>query len=139
MPKPEATAASEVAALDGPLIAEQLLTRAAELVGRGWCQSTLAEDRDGRPVPPWSETASRWSPLGALLAVWHESPGDPEAFETAYTALALATGGRLEAWNEAPWRTRRHVLSAFARARQNIPEARARQASTNDAPPHQQS
>ena len=45
--------------------------------------------------------------------------------EIAYAAFTLATGGRPEEWSAAPWRTKWHVLSAFARARQNLPEARA--------------
>jgi hypothetical protein len=104
---------------------EQLLARAAELVRRGWCQKALAEDRHGRQVEPWSGGATRWSPLGALLGVWHERGSEGlESFETAYTSLCLATGGRLEEWNAAPWRTQWHVLSAFTRARENLPEAR---------------
>jgi hypothetical protein len=71
----------------------------------------------GRRVEPWSESARLWSPLGALLRAWYESPSsDVEAFRLAYVALANATGGRLEEWNAARWRTRRHVLSAFRRA-----------------------
>lgn len=100
----------------------RLLDEAALLVGRGWCQGALAVDDDGRRVEPWSESARRWSPLGALLRTWYESPSaDAEAFRIAYTALANATGGRLEEWNAARWRTRRHVLSAFGRARIYVP------------------
>jgi hypothetical protein len=69
-------------------------------------------------------SARRWSPLGALLRTWYESPSaDAEAFRIAYTALANATGGRLEEWNAARWRTRRHVLNAFGRARIYVPAA----------------
>jgi hypothetical protein len=104
--------------------AEQLLAGAAELIERGWCQHALAEDQDGRQVEPWSESACRWSPLGALTRVWHERRGvEVEVFEVAYAALALATGGRPEEWNAARWRTKRHVLRAFARARRFLPHA----------------
>jgi hypothetical protein len=104
---------------------EQLLVRAGELVARGWCRRALAEDRHGRPVPPWSDSACRWSPLGALTRIWHDGPGSElRAFEVAYAALALATGGRLEEWNAAPWRTEWHVHSAFARAREFLPQTR---------------
>lgn len=106
---------------------EQLLVEAADLVARGWCRSALAEDRHGRRVDPWSEKACRWSPHGALTKVGLERGGGAlEAFEVAYTSLALATGGRLEQWNAAPWRTSSHVLSAFERARALLPEARHR-------------
>lgn len=104
---------------------EELLVRAAELVARGWCQKALAADEKGRQVEPWCEGACRWSPLGALTRAWYEGRGQGrEPFETAYGSLALATGGRLEEWNAAPWRTKRHVLSAFARARAYLPQAR---------------
>jgi hypothetical protein len=52
------------------------------------------------------------------------TPGtELEVFEAAYAALALATGGRPEEWNAARWRTQRHVLRAFAHAREYLPEA----------------
>jgi hypothetical protein len=65
-----------------------------------------------------------WSPLGALLTVWYERGAGRDAFAAAYTALALATGGRVEEWNSAPWRLKAHVLSAFRRARVYLPAAR---------------
>jgi hypothetical protein len=107
-----------------PRSAELLLEDAAALIAAGWSQRALARDPDGREVEPWSDTARAWSPLGAMTKVWHESSGDElEVFETAYAALALATGGRPEEWNAARWRTRRHVLGAFARAREYLPKA----------------
>lgn len=107
-----------------PPNADQLLQAAAELVASGWCQNALAQDRFGRQVEPWSPQATRWSPLGALTRIWHERRGvEIEVFETAYAAMALATGGRPEEWNGARWRTRRHVLRAFSRARASLPEA----------------
>lgn len=108
-----------------PLTADLLLTQAAARIAGGWCQSNLAEDVRGRQVEPWAESACRWSLLGALLGVWVEArcPGG-EILETAYAALALATGGRPEEWNSARWRTSRHVLSAFRRAQENVPAAR---------------
>jgi hypothetical protein len=105
--------------------ARRLLDEAASLIGRGWCQGALAVDGDDRRVEPWSESARRWSPLGALLRAWYARPSpDAEPFRLAYTALANATGGRLEDWNAARWRARRHVLSAFGRARLDVPASR---------------
>jgi hypothetical protein len=112
------------------LTEDRLLALAADRVARGWCRISLAEDRAGRRVEPWSPGACRWSPLGAMLAVWLER-GDPrpEVLEVAYAALAIATGGRPEEWSAAPWRTAWHVLSALSRARQLVPQARG------DVPP----
>jgi hypothetical protein len=119
------TASAGKPADPAPPNAEQLLVAAGELIATGWCQNALAQDQHGHQVEPWSERACRWSPLGALTRVWHERRGvELEVFETAYAALALATGGRPEEWNSARWRSRRHVLRAFARARACLPEAR---------------
>ena len=104
---------------------ELLLARARDLVATGWCQVGLAQDRNGRQVEPWRSAARSWSPLGALLAALYlGSDGSLDSFRIAYTCLALATGGRLEAWNAERWRTQQHVLSAFARARDLVPSVR---------------
>ena len=104
---------------------ELLLARARDLVATGWCQVGLAQDRNGRQVEPWRSAARSWSPLGALLAALYlGSDGSLDSFRIAYTCLALATGGRLEAWNAERWRTQQHVLSAFVRARDLVPSVR---------------
>jgi len=117
------------------LEAVRLLEESGLLVARGWCQGALAIDEDGRRVEPWSPSARRWSPLGALLRAWYESPSaDAEAFRIAYTSLANATGGRLEEWNAARWRARRHVLNAFGRARGYVPSGASRTRVAQDPP-----
>jgi hypothetical protein len=104
---------------------EEVLREAARLIARGWCRQGLAEDRHGRKVEPWSNDAVAWSPLGALTRVWYESRGRRfGAFDTAYWSLAGATGGRLEEWNAARWRTQWHVVNAFQRARSRLRELR---------------
>ena len=104
---------------------ELLLARARDLVATGWCRVGLAQDRNGRQVEPWRSAARSWSPLGALLAALYlGSDGSLDSFRIAYTCLALATGGRLEAWNAERWRTQQHVLSAFVRARDLVPSVR---------------
>jgi hypothetical protein len=104
---------------------ELLLVRARDLVARGWCRVGLAQDRNGRQVEPWRSCARSWSPLGALLAALYTgSDGSLDSFRISYTCLALATGGRLEAWNAERWRTQQHVLNAFARAHDLVPSVR---------------
>ena len=104
---------------------EEVLREAARLIARGWCQRGLAEDRHGRKVEPWSNDAVAWSPLGALTRIWYESRGRRfAAFDAAYWSLASSTGGRLEDWNTARWRTRWHVVNAFERARARLRELR---------------
>jgi hypothetical protein len=112
---------------------ELLLARARDLVATGWCQAGLAQDRNGCQVEPWRSSARSWSPLGALLAALYVgSDGSLDSFRIAYTCLALATGGRLEAWNAERWRTRQHVLSAFARARDLVPSVRRNREEATD-------
>lgn len=106
---------------------EQLLDRARQLIEQGWCRNALAEDALGRRVQPWSASACRWSPVGALLWAWYEQDGNgADVFAAAYVALALATGGRVTEWSAAPWRTNHHVARAFVRARSYLPDARER-------------
>jgi hypothetical protein len=129
MSKTEESASADTHSRPPPvdlLTDKQLLALAAELVAQGWSRTALAEDGSGRRVEPWSTSARSWSPLGALIAIWLRARSEqPEVLEIAYAAFTLATGGRPEEWNAAPWRTKWHVLSAFARARRNLPEARA--------------
>jgi hypothetical protein len=104
---------------------EEVLREAARLIARGWCRRGLAEDRHGRKVEPWSNEAVAWSPLGALTRILYESRGRRfAAFDAAYWSLATATGGRLEDWNTARWRTQWHVVNAFERARSRLRELR---------------
>jgi hypothetical protein len=124
MSKPRPTGPTAGRGRLAPRSAELLLEDAGALIVVGWSQRALARDGDGREVEPRSESARAWSPLGAMTKVWHERRGDElDVFELAYAALALATGGRPEEWNAARWRTQRHVLGAFARARAYVPEA----------------
>jgi hypothetical protein len=114
---------------------EQIVVRAAELVSRDWCRDALAEDQAGRRVEPWSDSARSWSTLGALINAWAErGAGRFDTLQIAYEAVALATGGRVEEWNAARWRTKWHVLSALARARMFLPQARQRVRAGCDAP-----
>lgn len=109
----------------------RLLARAKELVEAGWCQNGLARDAHGRLVEPWSAGACSWSPVGALLKAWLDAGDDAgRAFHIAYEALSLATGGRLEEWNGARWRTKEHVENAFLRASSYAPGVRRRLAAT---------
>jgi hypothetical protein len=108
---------------------EAFLGQAARLIARGWSRSGLAEDRHGRKVEPWSDEAVAWSPLGALTRIWYESHGEAfTGFDAAYWSLSVATGGRLEEWNTARWRTQWHVVTAFERARNLLRELRLSEA-----------
>jgi hypothetical protein len=100
----------------------QLLAAAAALVARGWSRTGPAEDRNGALVEPSSPVARRWSPVGALEAVWQHrcrASQDPQqvtgAFERASLALTAVTGNA-DAWNRAHDRTHQDVIAAFDRA-----------------------
>ena len=103
--------------------AVRLLRTAQELLGRGWTQGADARDRDGIPVPGWSERAVCWSLLGALVAVLEaqsEATGDDAAISDLARACALLAEtldvGSLETWNDEPGRTQSEVIEAVRRA-----------------------
>lgn len=101
-------------------LAERWLADAYELVEHGWCRGATAEDELARVVDPTSEDAARWSPTGALLAVWRRSSVDEElglrALQMANLALAAAVNDIPTAWNEAPGRRHYEVLEALLSA-----------------------
>ena len=109
--------------------AAAMLREAHGLVLRGWCRRAQARDGAGSAVPAWSEDASSWSVLGALLASWHREQGggldvdvvahsvDARALGDATAALGEAAGtASLEQWNDEPERTLAEVTAAIDRA-----------------------
>jgi hypothetical protein len=107
---------------DGPPaeLAERWLGEAYELAERGWCQGVAAEDEIGIAVDPQSAAAVRWSPSGALVALWRRSGVDDEvglrALQIANLALAAAVQDAPASWNDAPRRRQHEVLEAILRA-----------------------
>jgi hypothetical protein len=99
-----------------------LLRRARELIGSGWTQGADARAADGTPLDPWSDGASAWSLLGALVAALEEGEAHDQALPLTELALALdALAGfvdddSLARWNDAPERTSSQVESALAAA-----------------------
>jgi hypothetical protein len=111
------------------MTAAAMVSEARRLVMSGWCQGAHARDRAGRDVPSWSEEASSWSLLGALLASWHRHDAlgidedvvahlaDAHALGKATEALGEVVGtASLERWNDDPGRTQEDVISASERA-----------------------
>jgi hypothetical protein len=111
------------------LTAAAMVSEARRLVESGWCQGAHARDDAGREVPSWSEEATSWSLLGALLASWHrhdakELNGDVVAHLADAHALGRATEvlgkvvgtASLEHWNDAEGRTQADVIDATDRA-----------------------
>jgi hypothetical protein len=113
--------------------AAALLTEARGLLLNGWSQGAQARDDAGRVVPAWSEDATSWSLLGALLASWqiHDMAleadfvahsVDARALGDATAALGDATGtAALDLWNDAPDRTVGDVVDAVNRALEALP------------------
>ena len=92
-----------------------MMAEACERVSTGWCQGTIAQDADGRPVGAGSSAARRWSMLGAVLASWDGGP--VEELGQAVTSLHTSTDqAPLEVWNDRPERTQEEVVTAFERA-----------------------
>jgi hypothetical protein len=102
--------------------AAALLRRARELIGSGWMQGADACAADGIPLDPWSDEATAWSLLGALVAALEEGEAHDQALPLNELALALdALAGfvdddSLARWNDAPGRTLPQVKSALAAA-----------------------
>jgi hypothetical protein len=99
-----------------------LLRRARALVGSGWTQGADARAADGTPLDPWSNEATAWSLLGALVAALEEGKAHDQALPLTELALALdALAGfvdddSLARWNDSPGRTLAQVESALAAA-----------------------
>jgi hypothetical protein len=115
----------EVAALT----AAAMVSEARRLVESGWCQGAHARDAARREVPSWSEEATSWSLLGALLASWHQHDAqgldgdvvahlaDAHALGRATEVLGEAVGtASLERWNDDEGRTQADVIDAADRA-----------------------
>ena len=108
--------------------AAAMLSEARGLLLRGWSLGSQARDDAGSIVPAWSESASSWSLLGALLASWHHyhedlnddvfaHSADARALGDATEALGEVTGtAALDQWNDAPGRSVAEVLSTVDQA-----------------------
>jgi hypothetical protein len=107
--------------------AAAMLSEARGLLLRGWSRGAQARDAQGRVVLPWSDDASSWSLLGALLATWqvHDMAdadfvahrADARALGDATQALGEATGtAALDRWNDAEGRNLAEVVAAVDRA-----------------------
>ena len=101
-----------------------MLSEARGLLLRGWSMGAQARDDAGNLVPAWSDDASSWSLLGALLASWHHHhiedlnedvvahSADARALGDATEALGEAAGtAALDQWNDAPGRSVAEVLA----------------------------
>jgi membrane-bound lytic murein transglycosylase B len=114
--------------------AAAMVSEARRLVEHGWCQGAHARGDDRVEVPSWSEEASSWSLLGALLASWHRQDSQEDQDVVAHLidahALGQATevlGGvvgtaSLEQWNDSPGRSQADVIGAFERALDRLEE-----------------
>jgi hypothetical protein len=100
-----------------------MLQEARGLLLKGWSRGAQARDAQGEVVLPWSDEASSWSLLGALLATWqvHDMEdadfvahrADARALGDATQALGEATGtAALDQWNDAEERSLGEVVAA---------------------------
>ena len=104
--------------------AAAMLQEARGLLLKGWSRGAQARDSQGQAVLPWSDDASSWSLLGALLATWqvHDMEdadfvahrADARALGDATQALGEATGtAALDQWNDEEGRALGEVVAAI--------------------------
>jgi hypothetical protein len=102
--------------------AAAMLSEARGLLLKGWSQGAQARDSRGQVVLPWSDDATSWSLLGALLATWqvHDMAdadfvahrADAAALGDATQALGEATGtAALDQWNDSEGRNLVEVVA----------------------------
>ena len=104
--------------------AAAMLQEARGRLLKGWSRGAQARDPQGRVVLPWSDDATSWSLLGALLAAWNRQDGAEEADFVAHRADALGLGEAMQAlskatgtsaldrWNDLDGRNHTEVLGA---------------------------
>lgn len=99
-------------------VVETWLEEAYELILSGWCQGASARDASGKEIEPSSAFARQWSASGAIERVWRRATIDPnvaiDAYAHAHTSFAAVVHRQPQEWNDAPGRTVREVLDAFA-------------------------
>jgi hypothetical protein len=104
--------------------AAAMLQEARGLLLKGWSRGAQARDSQGQVVLPWSDDASSWSLLGALLATWQvldledadfvAHRADARALGDATQALGEATGtAALDQWNDDEGRSLGEVVAAI--------------------------
>lgn len=102
--------------------AVELLRRASDLIRRGWTQHAESRGAGGAAVDPWQPTATRWSLLGALVAVLEEQTDRGadlplQQLADALDALALfVDSDSLAEWNDDPRRTQDDVIGVLEAA-----------------------
>jgi hypothetical protein len=94
--------------MSGPTVLE-VLTKARELIAKGWAQGAYAVDDEGTVVRLADATA--FCPAGAILCQANFATRDD-----AFDMLKHVVGTNIVGWNDARDRTQAEVLAAFDRA-----------------------
>ena len=87
------------------------LTKARELVSKGWCKGVYAQDANGRQVPYGGDAGVRFCMSGALHVVMLGNP-NVQLVRTVKAIMAVI-GWPIAPWNDQPERTHEEVLKAF--------------------------
>jgi len=92
----------------------EVLTRAREILWKGWCQGPYAETRKGVAVEVDHPDAVRFCSYGALDRVaWEEGTSVSDATDAL---IRVINTPQVAGWNDAPNRKKREVIAAFDRA-----------------------
>jgi hypothetical protein len=94
---------------------KEILIAARAKIEEGWCRKSYARDRQGNTVYSGNPAASSWCMAGAVAAA---ANNEELALREPFRLLdeVIGNGGNIEAYNDAPERTKEEVLAIFDKA-----------------------
>lgn len=90
----------------------EILTKAAEIVRKGWTQHEYARDAEGRPVDPHASEATCWCVLGAIQA----AAGSWSERQAAIGLVQRTVRENPWVWNDDEGCTQSEVVEALLKA-----------------------
>ncbi len=105
--------------------AKEILRRARELVGKGWCQGAFARDAQGLAVGRYADSARAFCVLGAVdrASEGRHTEARDVALRVLGTATKKITGARAPGYyNDQGGRTKEDIVALLKRAEEMVDE-----------------